>query len=228
MVTAREQAQQRVENKAKWLDANPGSGGLEEFVRWVSQWVSQEYKKDEPKIYLEKELIDSPAYRSLSRIAILIYLDFLGKRFLKQVKRDKKRVWVIENNGDIKYPYTEAVDRGISKKKFVKAIDELQQKGLLDITHQGKGGRKPAKGTGDVTTYWIDDRWKKYGTDDFRPPRNPRKKDTRKGQGFELIWKDRERGESMNRKAHATLKRKNLSIENDTRFGLTGIENDTR
>ena len=65
-------------------------------------------------------------------------------------------------------------------------IDELQQKGFIDITHQGKGGRKPANGTGDVSLYWIDDRWKEYGTNDFRPPRNPRIKDNRKGRGWAL------------------------------------------
>lgn len=224
MATVRDQAQQKVENKAKWLAANPGAGGVDKFI----SWLSQEYPESDQKINIEKALINSPAYRTLSRIAQLVLMDFLGKRFMKKIKRDGKKVWVIENNGKIIYTYEEAEEKGISRHQFRDSIDELQLNGLIDITHQGKGGRKPAKGTGDVTTYWIDDRWKKYGTDDFRPPRNPRKKDTRKGQGFELIWKDRERGESMNRKAHATLKRKNLSIENDTRFGLTGIENDTR
>ena len=90
----------------------------------------------------------------------------------------------IENNGELVYPYTEAVENGFTKAQFRSAIDELQQKGFIDITHQGKGGRKPAKGTGDVTTYWIDDRWIDYGTDDFRPPRNSRKKDNRKGRGW--------------------------------------------
>jgi len=212
-VKVREQSQQRVEDHAKWLDTNPAYGGLDEFI----EWVSQEYEKDTPKIYIEKNLVHSPAFRSLSRVAFLVYLDFLDKRFLKPVKREKKRVWVMENNGKIVYPYQEAENRGISRKQFVKAIDELQGKGFIDIKHQGKGGRKPANGTGDVTTYWIDDRWEDYGTEDFKPPRNPRRKDTRKGRGFELIWQDREQGEAMNKKAHETLKIKKLSIENDTR-----------
>ncbi len=83
----REQAQQRVENKAKYLDANPGSGGLDEFISWVSHY----YPENEPKIYIEKELFTSPAFRSLSRIGILVYLDFLGKRFMGKVQRGKKR-----------------------------------------------------------------------------------------------------------------------------------------
>ena len=58
---------------------------------------------------------------------------------------------------------------------------------------------------------------KDFGTDDFRLPRNPRGKDTRKDRGVASIWKDRERVEAMNKKAHETLRRKKLSIENDTR-----------
>ena len=223
-MSVRDRAQQKVENKAKWLDENPGFGGLDEFI----EWISREYPESDPKIYIEKALKDSPAYRALSRIAQLVYLDFLGKRSMKRIKRNNKKVWMIENNGKIVYPYEEAEQRGISRSQFRNAIDELQQNGLIDITHQGRGGRKPAEGTGDFTTYWIDDRWEKYGTEDFRPPRHPRKKDTRKGMGFGSIWEDRERGAEMNRKAQATLKSKKLSIENDTCFGLTSIENDTR
>ncbi|MBA7532126.1 hypothetical protein ES705_24352 [subsurface metagenome] len=57
---------------------------------------------------------------------------------------------------------------------------------MIDITHHGRGGRKPQKGTGDVSRYWIDDRWQNWGTDDFKPPRNPRKKDSRKDRGWAL------------------------------------------
>jgi len=213
MVTVREQVAQRIDTHARWLDENPQFGGLDELI----QWVSQDYPENEEKIFITKKLLFSPAFRSLSRVGIFVYLYFLEKRFMKRVKRDKKKVWVIENNGKIVFSYQEAEKRGISRSQFVKAIDELQAKGFIDIKHQGKGGQKPAKGTGDVSTYWIDDRWKDYGTDDFRPPRNPRKKDNRKGRGFALIWQKREQGEAMNKKAHATLKRKKLSIENDTR-----------
>ena len=209
----REQAQQRVENYAKWLDANPALGGFDNYVAWLSQ----EYSKYEPKIYLEKEMLDSPIYRSLSRVAMLVYQDFLGKRFMDRGKGDKRNFWIITNNGKISFPYSEAEKMGYSRQQFRDAIDELQWKGFIDIKHQGKGGRKPAKGTGDMTTYWIDDRWKDYGTDEFKPPRNPRKKDTRKGRGFGSIWQVRERGMVMNKKAQETLKRKNMGIENDTR-----------
>ena len=174
MVTVKEQAHQRIKNHAKWLDVNPQFGGLNEFVEWISMLISKDIEKEDG-IFLPDELRESQAFRSLSQTSILVYLDFLGKRQIERIKRNKR--WRIKNNGQIVYTYEEAEKRGISRTKFRNAIDDLQQKGLIDITHLGKGGRKPAKGeTGDVTTYWIDDRWKDYGTDDFKPPRIPRVK----------------------------------------------------
>jgi hypothetical protein len=37
-----------------------------------------------------KELLESPAYHSLSRAALLIYQDFLAKREMVQVKRERR------------------------------------------------------------------------------------------------------------------------------------------
>ncbi len=116
---------------------------------------------------------------------------------MQRVKRNKHKTWKCENNGEIVFTYSEALAKGYSRQQFVNGIDELQAKGFIDITHQGTGGRKPNNGAGDYTTYWIDDRWEDYGTDDFKPARNPRKKDTRKGQGFGYIWDDPEKSKAM-------------------------------
>jgi hypothetical protein len=172
MVTVTEVVREKIEKAAKWREAN--------------SWCNSEYPQDEAKIYITKELLESEAYRSLSRCALLIYQDFLAKREMVAIKRNRKKVWVINNNGEIIYPYSEAEEKGFSRQQFIKSIDELQQKGLIDITHQGKGGRKSAKGTGDVSKYWIDDRWLDYETEDFRLPRNPRVKDERKDRGWSL------------------------------------------
>lgn len=131
-------------------------------------------------IWFEKDLLRSSAFRSLKKWSILVYLDFLRKRQMTQVKRSKRsNEWVIKNNGEIVYPYTEAERKGIGRREFRNAIDELMEKGFLDITHQGSGGH-----SGDMTRYFLDDRWKNYGTPSFRPARNPRTKDTRKGRGW--------------------------------------------
>ena len=102
---------------------------------------------------------------------------------MEKVKNRKRSAeWVIRNNGDIVYPYLEAEKKGIGRREFRNAIDELIEKGFIDITHQGSGGRAR-----DMTTYFIDDRWKDYGTAMFRPASNPRKKDSRKGVGWSLF-----------------------------------------
>ncbi len=99
---------------------------------------------------------------------------------MERVKRSKRSDdWIIKNNGEIVYPYSEAEKKGIGRREFRNAIDELLEKGFLDITHQGSGGR-----SGDMTKYCIDVRWKDYGTPSFRSAKNPRAKDTRKGRGW--------------------------------------------
>jgi hypothetical protein len=199
--TVEERISRKIESVREWREANPG-------ISYVDDW----HPEDEPKIYIQKELLYSLVYRSLSRAALLVYQDFLAKRVMRLIKRNKKKYWCIENNGKIIYPYSEAENRGISRKTFVKAIDELQRKGFIDITHLGKGGRKPAKGTGDVTTYMIDDRWRDYGTLEFRPPRKPRRKDKRKGRGFALIWKDEKKANEMVAKRNRTILEKRKQI----------------
>ena len=194
MVTVEERIKQKIAKVKKWKEANPGLS-----------WYNQEYVKDEGKIYITKELLESSAYRSLSRVAMLLYQDFLSKRVMKLVIKQK---WVCENNGNIVFPVTEALEKGYSRDQFRNGIDELQRKGILDITHQGKGGRKPLKGMADVSKYWIDDRWKEYGTDDFKPARNLRKKDTRQGRGWALIMNDPKRKKEIIRKRNETIRKK--------------------
>lgn len=111
---------------------------------------------------------------------MLVYLDFLRKRQMEPVKRSKRSdEWTIKNNGEIVYPYTEAEHKGVGRREFRNAIDELIEKGFLDIAHQGSGGR-----SGDVTKYFLDNRWKEYGTTVFRPAKSPRQKDSRQGRGW--------------------------------------------
>lgn len=77
------------------------------------------------------------------------------------------------------YPYKEAERKGVGRREFRNAIDELISKGFLDIAHQGSGGH-----SGDMTKYFLDNRWREYDTAAFRPAKNPRQRDTRKGRGW--------------------------------------------
>lgn len=131
-------------------------------------------------IWFDKDLLRSTAFRSLKKWSLIVYLDFLRKRQMEPVKRGKRSdEWVIKNNGEIVYPYSEAERKGVGRREFRNAIDELMEKGFLDITHQGSGGR-----SGDMTKYFMGDRWKDYDTPAFRPAKNPRRKDTRQARGW--------------------------------------------
>jgi hypothetical protein len=176
MGTIAERIDKKFTKIKNWEKANPGLS-----------WSSSENEVAEPKIYIPKEMLRSPAYRGLSRVGLLLLQDFFAKRIMKQASKKK---WFIENNGNIIFPFQEAVEKGYSRNQFRNGIDELQRTGFLDITHLGKGGRKPLKGHADCSTYLLDDRWKQYGTPEFKPARKPRRKDSRQGRGWALVMND--------------------------------------
>ena len=91
-------------------------------------------------------------------------------------KAQKDR-WVIINNGHIEYTYSEAEKKGVTRPRFMRAIDELVEKGFIDISHNGAGGLK-----GDKSLYSISDRWRHYDTDEYIPKSRP--KDNRSGRGW--------------------------------------------
>ena len=156
-------------------------------------------------IVFYRDVLASPAFRSLSRTAMLVYLDFLGKRRMCKIGRHK--TLTILNNGEITYYYSEAENKGISRMRFRNAIDELIEKGFIDLVHQGKGYHKGTGYQRDKSLYALSERWRDYGTPNFL--RKTRPKDTREGLGFKKIWNQ---------------KKAKVGIENDT---CTGIENDT-
>lgn len=158
-------------------------------------------------ICFDKSLLRSKAFRSLSKWSLLAYFDFLRKRQMEQVKNKKRSVeWVIKNNGDIVYPYLEAEKKGIGRREFRNAIDELIGKGFIDITHQGSGGR-----SSDMTRYFIDDRWKDYGSESFRPPKKPRHKDSRKGVGWSAFHTNKKKS-SVTKMSSGKLVSSNKSV----------------
>ena len=167
---------QKSKKANQWQKANP-----------ELSWANPEHEVAEPKIYIAKEMLESAAYRGLSRVALLLLQDFFAKRIMKQISKKK---WLVENNDKIIFPFQEAVKKGYSRNQFRNGIDELQARGFLDIPHQGKGGRKPLNGHADCSRYLLDDRWKQYGTPEFKPARKPRRKDTRQGRGWALVMND--------------------------------------
>ncbi len=100
----------------------------------------------------------------------------MTKRQLVKVGRKGKEKWDICNNGEIEFTYIEAEDNyGISAGAFRDAIDELREKGFIDIAATGMGVHKV------TTLYSISDRWKLYGLTEYEPPKPRPKKPINRG-----------------------------------------------
>ena len=130
-------------------------------------------------IVVERKLLESKAFSSLGGTAKTVYFNFRLKCTLVKIKTPsgRKKEWVISNNGQIEYCYSEAEKKGISRQRFGMAIDDLVKKGFIDIPHSGQGGRK-----GDKSLYAISERWRAWGTEEFVEMK--RAKDTREGRGW--------------------------------------------
>lgn len=134
-------------------------------------------------IVIEKDLLKSEAFRTLSGISKNVLFDFLMRCKIKKMKGKlgRKSEIVILNNGQIIYPFSEALKKGITRPRFNRALIELVEYGFIDITHSGSGGVK-----GDVSLYAISDRWRNFGTSNFIE--KMKLKDNRKGRGFAAYW----------------------------------------
>jgi len=130
-------------------------------------------------IVIERKLLQSKAYRSLTSMQKDVYHDFLMKRQVDKTKPrpGRKSERIILNQGKIEYCYSEAAKKGITPATFMRAITVLVEKGFIDIAHSGSGGVK-----GDKSLYAISERWRKWGTDSFI--RKTRPKDVRAKRGF--------------------------------------------
>ncbi len=123
---------------------------------------------------IDKSLVRSKAWLALKGIAPQVYLIFRTKCQLEQVtligKRNKRGAeWKITNNGEITFSYKQARDKfGITKPRFARAIDQLIEKGFIDIAQSGMGIRRLS------TLYSISDRWKLYGKQGFVEMKRPK------------------------------------------------------
>ena len=138
-------------------------------------------KKSSKVVVIDKPLINSPAFRSLRSCAVHVYLDFLGKRRLEKNRYRRKRGpdWIITNNGEIEYTYSEAEKRGISRPRFAKSIDQLVERGFIDIADTGAGVHRMK------TLYSISTRWKDWGTEQFVEKERPCRPRRHGGIGFQ-------------------------------------------
>jgi hypothetical protein len=133
--------------------------------------------KNSSVVVIEQKLLKSKAYRSLrTPTAYFVFGIFMTKRQIGKVGRKGKKQKVILNNGEIVFSYKEAQTKyGISAGAFRDAIDELREKGFVDIASTGMGVYKV------TNLYSISDRWGNYRTPEYEPPKSRPKKPINKG-----------------------------------------------
>lgn len=119
-----------------------------------------------PIVVVDRELLQSKAFRDLTGQSVKVLLWFLAKRQMKKVKTAKREGWVIANDGEIVFSYAEAENKcGLTRQAFSKTIEQLVALGFIDIARLGTGvGKVP-------TLYAISERWRGYGTAGFKPAR---------------------------------------------------------
>lgn len=123
-------------------------------------------------IWFEKQLIYSKAFAELKTAnAHKALAFFLTKRQCAPTGIGRCKKWEITNNGEIVFTYKEAKKKLDIKsdKTFTNIIDELRDKGFVDIASTGMGVHKV------TTLYSISDRWRLYGTPEYKKPK-PRPK----------------------------------------------------
>ena len=121
-------------------------------------------------LYVDREVLKSPAFWSLTGCAPQVYMAFLTRCRRAKIKGSKKHSpWAILNNGELVFSYRHALASfGVSKDRFTHALDQLVQAGLIDIKHSG-GGMEA-----DSSRYAMSDRWRDYGTPAFRKATRPK------------------------------------------------------
>lgn len=117
--------------------------------------------------FVDAEMILSKAYRELTGTGAKVLLVFLLKKPMEKINKK----WVPkEEGGEIRFTYREAERKhGISRPRFTRALDDLIDKGFIDLNYQGGGMQ------GDQSLYRLSEMWRNYGTDDFKVLRRPKK-----------------------------------------------------
>jgi hypothetical protein len=117
------------------------------------------------KAWIEPEMMESRAFRSLSGNQTWILLRFIQKQPWYETKIGGHKQRVYENSG-LTFTYTEAKYFDIPASTFLRSIRRLVERGFLDVEHRGGTfGHGEIK---DYTRFKLSNRWKTWGTDDFK------------------------------------------------------------
>lgn len=157
-------------------------------------------------IVLDKTMVKSRAWLSLSRTAVHIYLLLrckcqIAKKSRWSAKRSDDFMGRLLNNGELVFTYAEAKRLyGITAGRFSRAIDELVERGFIEITATGMGVHKVE------SWYAISDRWRDYGTPSFKTVKRP--EPTIRSSGFRkgnTLWQKANRKKSTAIRAHGAV-----------------------
>jgi len=121
------------------------------------------------KIWIEPDMFYSEPFMELSGSCIRTLMRCIQKLSWNDYKakgKRKRREPVYTSDGFI-FPYTEAAFLNIGTTQHWKNINTLIEKGFLDLVHQGGWYQKNQK-TKDYSVYALSDRWKLYGTREFK------------------------------------------------------------
>lgn len=134
------------------------------------KWADYVKRTKEWNTLIPMSLLHSEAYKKLDYAPALKVLNwFYEKRQSRRIKgkRGKDRFQVV-NDGNISFPYREAILRGLTSQQFRKALKGLHGLGFIDIKKPGSALR------GDWTIFGLSDRWKEYGTSNFKDSEFPK------------------------------------------------------
>ena len=121
--------------------------------------------------------MESEAFKSLNGTAIKVLLLFFQKRRLEKIKRNGRQTeYLVTNNGEIIFTYSEAQKLGFSRCQFRDALDVLVERGFISVAVLG-GGLNHSCNLYRVHEPDTDQPWK-----DWIPP--PKKKRQHTPAGF--------------------------------------------
>ncbi len=127
-------------------------------------------------IYIEKSLIKSKAFNSLTGKSAQVLMIIMTKRVFRSISGKKSRYSLV-NNGEINFTYSEAKKfYGFSDGVFKRAISQLIDTGFIKVESNGGLYKQPNK-------FRLLENWKDFGTHKFRLPEKT--KNRYEGIGFQ-------------------------------------------
>ena len=135
----------------------------------ADEWQNEKERSKGFYVIIGFDLLHSDAYRDLNYGPSLKALTWFHEKIkLKKNKRSAGRSKYERINGKICFLYEEAVLRGLSRRQFSTALQDLFAHGFIDIIKPGSGRR------GDFTEYDLSQRWRDFGKPGFKELPFPR------------------------------------------------------